>query len=176
MHSTILCDKRNVILKKTITEDEDEKYDVFFDCEYNEEVNLFQIIKNDQYYNLLYKLNTDLFNDFYQIKIGENNYTILYYLADKFDKENYVLNFDSSNNWINNNSIEIFGKQSNYSKIKPDYFKCEIFDTLTTIKLENNRLFYHFTVTITSDNLESDLKAILMKKKIYRLKKFIEKK
>lgn len=175
MNSKVLCDKKNVLLIKSFTDDEDEKYDLSFSCNYNEDCNLFHTIKMGNFYKLLYILNQDLVSEYSHIK-NDSYDSIFMYLKDDYDGTKYAIVFDVIYNYINDTNVNITCKENDIVDIKEGYTKCQIHKTITTIKLNKGIVNLDFSIVITEDNLENDIKAILMKKKIYRLKKFIEKK
>ena len=49
METSVICDKNDILLVKSFTENEDEKFTITFDCDYDESANIFKIMEKKLY-------------------------------------------------------------------------------------------------------------------------------
>lgn len=176
METTILCDKNDILLVKSFTDNEDEKFTITFDCDFDESSNIFKIIKKGKFYELLYKLNGDLLDEYTYIKNAENNGgRATFYFKEKYEGNYIAMCFDDTINLYNDNYVILAGKENDFNDFKNGYKKFDASETTTILELDNNKLNYKFSIVITSDDLVNDIIAMMIKKQMYRLKKYLEK-
>lgn len=169
METTILCDKNDILLVKSFTEDEDELFTISFNCKYDSSSNILKIIEKNKYYELLYKLNRDLIGDYSY----ENN-RALFYFKEKYEGNFMCMSFDDKTSFYSNNHVVIEGIENDFNNFKENYKKFEASKSHTEIEIDNNNISYKFSIIITSDDLVNDIVAMMIKKQTYRLKKYLE--
>jgi hypothetical protein len=159
----MLCDKKNIYLIKKYDKNEDDIYELYFECNYNKTSNLFEMIKQNDFEKLLYELNKDIF-----ISCNRVNKCINYKLNDIINDKNIVnlnlrvckLNMDDNNisfTYLDNDNIVSF-----------EYMNF-------TFKMIKNKISVHLSVKFETDiSIASDVMMFLYKKCLYRLKKYIE--
>ena len=167
----ILCDRNNMYLIKKYDENEDDIYEIYYKCEFDETSNIFKIIDNNGFENLLFELNKDLIssvdikneNIYFKIKNTDNKNTD--------NKNNDIfLNLKILNYTKNKNIIEITYINSNDSKksILVDYIKY-------SFELKKNILYFNILYKFKEDQeIDFHVVMFIIKKSFYRLKKYTE--
>jgi hypothetical protein len=175
MDTTVLCDKNDILLVKSFTEDEDEKFTITFNCNYDESSNIFKIISKGKFYQLLFQLNGDLLEEYNYEKNENDGGRALFYFKEKYENNYIGMCFDDKYFFHDDNHVVIEGKQNDFNDFKSGYKKFEANETLTEIELDGNKLNYKFSIIIGSDDLVNDILAMMIKKQMFRLKKYLEK-
>ncbi len=169
METSILCDKNDILLVKSFTDEEDEIFTISFNCKYDKSSNILKIIKKNKYYELLYKLNHDLITDY-----SYENKRALFYFKEKYEGNYMCMSFDDETEFYNDNHVVIKGIENDFNDFKENYKKFEASKSHTEIELDNNNISYKFSIIITSDDLVNDIIAMMIKKQVYRLRKYQE--
>ena len=177
MESSDICDKNDILLVKSFTEDEDEKFTITFECDYDDDSNIIKIMKKCKFYELLFKLNGDLVSDFLYEKneMGTGGHAVFYF-KEKYEGHYICLSFDD--NVIcnaNAKSVSIQGKSNDFDNFKDGYKKFDASEIQTNVEIVNGKIKVLFSVIITSDDLVNDIIAMMIKKQIFRLRKYVEK-
>ena len=176
METTVLCDKNDILLVKSFTDDEDEKFTITFNCDFDESSNIFKIIRKGKFYELLYKLNGDLLDEYTYIRNSENDGgRATFYFKEKYEGNYIGMCFDDKVNFYSDSHVSIDGRENSFNDFKEGYKKFEASETSTIMELDNNNVSYKFSIIITSDDLVNDIIAMMIKKQMYRLKKYLEK-
>ena len=176
METTIICDKNDILLVKSFTENEDEKFTITFDCDYDESANIFKIMEKCKFYQLLFKLNGDLVSDFnYNKNAAGNGGCAVFYFKEKYEGEYICMAFDDVITLQGPDHVSIEGKDNNYNNFKDGFKKFDASDIYSDVKLVNGRLHVMFSIIITSDDLVNDIIAMMVKKQMFRLRKYVEK-
>ena len=179
MNLITLCNKENILLQK------DKNSNIFyiaFDCE-NKNINIKKII-NLKLYNIIYQLNTDLFDNIHVDKINKKEANILFlfkslgkevgikkkflYTKTKIEKNKDIIQFKTLDQKYNNKNDII----NTYQKINSNY------ENLVVKKINKHKIQvqYMFKYDIKEDLpiYMENIMGFMMKKIFYRLKKFIE--
>lgn len=176
METTVICDKNDILLTKSFTEDEDEKFTITFKCNYDEGANIIKIIRKCKFYELLYKLNSDLVNDFSYIKNGNNTGgNGIFYFKEKYEGEYMCMSFNDTIKCHSDDHISIEGVDNNITDFKQGYRKFDVSHIYTDVELKDGKVLFHFSTIITSDDLVNDIIAMMIKKQMFRLRKYLEK-
>ena len=179
MNLITLCNKENILLQK------DKNSNIFyidFDCE-NKNISIKKII-NLKLYNIIYQLNTDLFDNIHVDKINKKEANILFlfkslgkevgikkkflYTKTKIEKNKDIIQFKTLDQKYNNKNDII----NTYQKINSNY------ENLVVKKINKHKIQvqYMFKYDIKEDLpiYMENIMGFMMKKIFYRLKKFIE--
>ena len=70
--------------------------------------------------------------------------------------------------------VIIDGIDNNYRDFKAGYKKSEVASIYTDVKIQDGRIKFHFDTVITSDDLVNDIIAMMIKKQMFRLRKYLE--
>jgi len=176
METTVICDKNDILLVKSFTDNEDEKFTITFDCPYDESANILKIMEKCKFYQLLFKLNGDLVSDFnYEKNSLGNGGCGVFYFKEKYEGEYICMAFDDVITKHSPNHVSIDGKDNNYDNFKEGFKKFDASDMHCDIKLIEGRIHLCFCIIITSDDLVNDIIAMMVKKQMFRLKKYVEK-
>ena len=175
METTMICDKNDIILTKSFTEDEDEKFTITFECKYDDSANITKIMRKGKFYELLFKLNGDLVSDFSYIKNDENTGgRAIFYFKEKYEGDYMCMGFDDTIKTQSDDHVIIDGIDNNYQDFKAGYKKSEVASMYTDVKIQDGRIKFHFDTVITSDDLVNDIIAMMIKKQMFRLRKYLE--
>jgi len=68
----------------------------------------------------------------------------------------------------------IFSCSNNFTDIKYGYSKFDISSMFIDIKIENGKLYFSSKTIIATDDLINDIIAMMIKKQMFRLKKYLE--
>lgn len=176
METTVICDKNDILLEKSFTENEDEKFTITFNCPYDESTNILKIMEKCKFYQLLFKLNGDLVGDFnYEKNESATGGQCVFYFKEKYEGEYICMAFDDTITKHSSNHITINGKDNNYDNFKEGFKKFDASDMHCDVKLIDGRVHVCFSVIITSDDLVNDIIAMMIKKQMFRLRKYLEK-
>ena len=162
----ILCDRNNITLTKKYDENEDDIYEIYYKCVFDEKSNIFEIIDNRGFENLLYELNKDIISS-----VDIKNENIYFKIKHNDNKNNdIILNLKILNYTKNKNIVEILYINSNDIKksILVEYIKY-------SIELKRNILNFNISYKF-KENQEIDFHVVMfiIKKCFYRLKKYTE--
>ena len=176
MDTTVICDKNDILLVKSFTEDEDEKFTISFECDYDAGANIIKIMQKGKFYELLFKLNGDLVKELSYAKNAQGNGgQVLFYFKEKYEGEYMCMSFDDTIKQPSESHVIIEGLKNDFNNFKEGYKKFEVSHIYTDIKVENARISFLFSTVITSDDLVNDIIAMMIKKQMFRLRKYIEK-
>ena len=128
-------------------------------------------MKRGMFYELLYKLNNDLFKDF---SYNKDTCRCIIYLNEKYDGEETCICFDDKINVVSDSRVIITGKSNNQTEFKDNFKKFTISDISSDMDIENDIVKYKFEFVITTDDLVNDVIAMMIKKQMFRLKKYVD--
>ena len=175
MDTTVICDKNDILLVKSYTDDEDEKFTISFDCDYDASSNIIKIMQKGKFYELLFKLNGDLVSDLSYVKTAEGNGgKVLFYFKEKYEGEYICMSLDDTIKQHSESHISIEGIQNDFDDFKEGYKKFHVSHIYTDIKVVDSRISFIFSTVITSDDLVNDIIAMMIKKQMFRLRKYLE--
>ena len=174
MERTIICDKNEILLEKSYTEEEDEVFTVSFSCNYDNTSNLFKIMKKGKFYELLCRLNSDLVNEYSYEKNEQNIRRLILYFNEKYDGKDMVFSYDDEIIEQGEYDILINGKENNLTTFREGYSKFALASIVIRCKLIETVAHFNLEAVISSDDLVNDIIAMMLKKQVYRLKQYME--
>lgn len=171
---TIICDNNDIILEKYFDQDENENFSIYFDCNYDTSSNIIKIVEKNKFYQLLSQLNPDIIDEFALDKLDDDYSRVIIYFNEKYDDKDMVISYDEKIIKTSEKIIQIQGNENNYNDFREGYekFSVNFVNILFTIKKE--RIYVKLDFVITSDDLVNDIMAMMLKKQVFRLKKYIE--
>ena len=161
----ILCNKKNIILVKKFDENEDDIYELYFNCDYDKNCNLFDILDNDGFENLFYELNKDII--FSGIR---KHKTVLYTFKNiKKNIDDMVINLKISQLVKNENTVSFsYLNNDNKNVIFVEYMNY-------SFELKKDKLYVKLTAKFGDDSIIGyDIIMYMYKKCFYRLKSYFE--
>ena len=174
MERTVICDKNEILLEKSYTEDEDEVFTLSFSCNYDETSNLFKIIKKGKFYELLCRLNKDIVNEYSYEKIENNTRRLIIYFNEKYDGKDVAFSYDDEIIEEGENEFLINGKENDLTIFREGYSKFALASIVIRCKLVERMAHFNLEAIISSDDLVNDIIAMMLKKQVFRLKQYME--
>lgn len=172
--NTIICDNNDIILEKNYNDDENEHFHIFFKCRFDESSNIIKIIEKNKFYDLLSQLNPDIIDEFLLDQLDDEKNRVLMYFNEKYDNKDIAITYDEKITKYSNNHIEVIGSENNFNDLREGYEKFNLNYLKIDFNIQDGVIALNVDFIIDSDDLVNDIIAMMIKKQIFRLKKYIE--
>jgi hypothetical protein len=172
--STIICDNNDIILEKNYNDDENEHFHIFFNCMFDKSSNIIKIIEKNKFYDLLSQLNPDIIDEFLLDSLNDKKSRVLMYFNEKYDNKDIAITYDEKITKYSDNHIELIGLENDFNNLREGYEKFNLNYLKIDFNIQNDNIDVNVDFIINSDDLVNDIIAMMIKKQIFRLKKYIE--
>jgi hypothetical protein len=99
----------------------------------------------------------------------------LFYFKEKYEGSYLCMCFNDTILVDGENHISINCNSNDFTDIKYGYMKFDISSMFIDIKMDNGKIFFSSKTVISTDDLINDIIAMMIKKQMFRLKKYLEK-